>query len=87
MLLNNKLRILFNVFFLLLISASVSADDGANSRFFGQWPSVLPPLLAVVFALVTKRVIPALFLGPMARRLADAGPVPAGPGQQPSDQL
>lgn len=63
MLYNNNIRILFNVFFLLLICTPATADDGSVSRFFGQWQSVLPPLLAIGFALLTKRVIPALFLG------------------------
>lgn len=63
MLFNNKLRILFNVFFLLFFCTPAVADDGSTSRFFGEWQSVLPPLFAIVFALVTKRVVPALFLG------------------------
>ncbi|MBT8400941.1 MAG: Na+/H+ antiporter NhaC family protein [Rhodothermia bacterium] len=37
--------------------AAVSADDN-----FG-WTSVLPPVIAIVVALIFKRVIPALFLG------------------------
>ncbi len=63
MLLNNTLRLIIKVSFLLLICTPVVADDGSTSMFFGQWQSVLPPLLAIIFALLTKRVIPALFLG------------------------
>ena len=59
---NKKIRTIVNVFFLLMISAPAMAAEDA-SRFYGQWPSVLPPLLAILFALVFKRVIPALFLG------------------------
>lgn len=59
---NNKMiRIIINVFFLLLMAPAAWADD-TLPRFYGEWPSVLPPLLAIGFALAFKRVIPALFL-------------------------
>jgi Na+/H+ antiporter NhaC len=45
----------------LLFSVPAYADESA-SRFYGQWPAILPPLIAIVFALTFKRVIPALFL-------------------------
>ncbi len=59
---NNKIRISVNVFVLLALSTPALAEDAVPSTF-GQWPSILPPLLAIVFALLFKRVIPALFLG------------------------
>ena len=65
MLKNNNIKYLINSFslfiFLLALSTPALAEDA--SRFYGQWPSVLPPLLAIAFALLFKRVIPALFLG------------------------
>ncbi len=62
MLLNKKIRIIFNALLLLFVSAPVLAQE-TGSRFYGHWTSILPPLLAIGFALVFKRVIPALFLG------------------------
>ena len=58
---NNILRNSIHALLLLSFSSAALADDNA-SRFFGQWPAVLPPLFAITFALVFKRVIPALFL-------------------------
>ncbi len=58
---NKNIGIIVKVFFLLLLSAPAVADESA-SRFYGQWPAILPPLIAIVFALTFKRVIPALFL-------------------------
>jgi len=46
-----------------MICTPALADDSSAARFYGQWPSILPPLLAIAFALLTRRVIPALFLG------------------------
>jgi len=59
---NNKIRVIINASLLFTLSTPALAEEGL-SRFYGQWPSVLPPLLAIGFALVFKRVIPALFLG------------------------
>lgn len=59
---NNKMiRTLIHASLLISFS-SVALADEPTSRFFGQWPAVLPPLFAITFALVFKRVIPALFL-------------------------
>ncbi|NNF04216.1 MAG: Na+/H+ antiporter NhaC family protein [Rhodothermales bacterium] len=35
----------------------------ASTRTMPGWPSILPPLLAIVIALIFKRVVPSLFLG------------------------
>lgn len=45
----------------LLINGSVVAD--ASVRVIPGWVSILPPLIAIFVALITKNVIPALFLG------------------------
>ncbi len=58
---NKNIGIIVKVFFLLLLSTPAVADETA-SRFYGQWPAILPPLIAIGFALTFKRVIPALFL-------------------------
>ena len=59
---NNKvLRNIINALLLVCFSSVAMADDH-TSRFFGQWPAILPPLFAITFALIYKRVIPALFL-------------------------
>jgi Na+/H+ antiporter NhaC len=58
---NKNIGIIVKVFFLLVFSASAWADD-ITPQFYGQWPAVLPPLIAIIFALTFKRVIPALFL-------------------------
>lgn len=47
----------------LLLIAFPALADTDNPAFHGRWLSILPPLLAISFALVFKRVIPALFLG------------------------
>ena len=62
MLHNNKLLIILNVFYLLLASTIVNATE-AEPQAAGSWIAVLPPILTIVFALIWKRVIPALFLG------------------------
>lgn len=47
---------------LFMLSAPAWAQEGSQPAFYGQWPSVLPPLVAIGFALAFKRVIPALFV-------------------------
>ncbi|MGD9020854.1 MAG: Na+/H+ antiporter NhaC family protein, partial [Lysobacterales bacterium] len=48
--------------YVLLFSASASASEQAPA-LAGTWVSVLPPVLTIAVALVTKRVVPALFVG------------------------
>ena len=59
---NNKLNSLVNVVYLLLFSTMASAADAEPSSA-GSWIAILPPVLTIAVALITKRVIPALFLG------------------------
>lgn len=61
MLNNNRLYNILVILILLGISPAALGDE-ARPVFYGEWPSVLPPVLAIGFALVFKRVIPALFL-------------------------
>ncbi len=53
---------IFNVLVLLIFSTGVHASESSPAAA-GSWLSILPPVLAIVFALTLKRVIPALFLG------------------------
>ena len=46
-----SLKRLLQVLFLSIVPFSAAAADEALPRFYGQWPSVLPPLLAIGFAL------------------------------------
>jgi Na+/H+ antiporter NhaC len=56
------IRNILTLLLLLLASTSLGASDDSPAAA-GTWLSILPPLLAIVFALALKRVIPALFLG------------------------
>ncbi|MFT5140401.1 MAG: Na+/H+ antiporter NhaC [Lysobacterales bacterium] len=58
----NLIRDISNILLLLLFSTSTFANEAAPAAA-GSWLSITPPLLAIVFALTLKRVIPALFLG------------------------
>ena len=58
----NRLKVIFNALLLVLLSTSAIADEGVPAAA-GSWLSITPPLLAIVFALTVKRVIPALFFG------------------------
>ena len=59
---NNKLSSLVNVTYLMLFSTVASAAETGPSSA-GSWIAILPPVLTIAVALITKRVIPALFLG------------------------
>lgn len=51
---------------MLIVAAYASGDGGAaeeGSRFYGTIWSLLPPLVAIVLALITKEVYSSLFLG------------------------
>jgi len=51
----------------LLITPVMAAESStASSPWQGTWVSVLPPLLAIVIALIFRNVIPALFIGLVA---------------------
>jgi Na+/H+ antiporter NhaC len=58
----NLIDRIFKVIYLIILTSPASASETAVAAA-GTWLSVLPPLLAIVFALTLKRVIPALFMG------------------------
>jgi len=60
---NNKLIIILNVIYILLFSTVANAAEAAAPQAAGSWIAVLPPVLTIVIALITKRVVPALFVG------------------------
>ncbi len=53
----------------------------AGTRTLPGWASVLPPLVAILIALVFRRVIPALFLGVWVGGALVAGLTPGGIGK------
>jgi len=60
---NNKcLNIILNVIYLLLFSSVANASE-AGPPTAGTWIAILPPVITIVIALVSKRVVPSLFLG------------------------
>ncbi|NND45095.1 MAG: Na+/H+ antiporter NhaC family protein, partial [Xanthomonadales bacterium] len=61
MLNNNKLKNIYNILLLLLLSPTVAAQEAP--ALAGSWWSILPPLVAIAVALLIRKVIPALFLG------------------------
>ena len=72
MLNNNYLRNIIIVFSTYLVSTPLAAGEGPAAA--ASVLSITPPLLAIVFALVFKRVIPALFLGVWLGSWIIAGP-------------
>ena len=44
-----------------------------ENRFFGSWLSILPPLIAILLALITKEVYSSLFVGIVAGGLLYSG--------------
>lgn len=62
MLNNNKLINLFNILYLILFATVASAAD-AEPQAAGTWIAILPPVLTIAVALITKRVVPAIFVG------------------------
>ena len=59
---NKKRFLILVLMFVLLLSLPVFAEGEEEIPNFG-WLSVLPPLLAIVLAFVTKQVLLSLFLG------------------------
>jgi Na+/H+ antiporter NhaC len=62
MLKNIKLRNLSYVIYFLFFSPFANAAETVPEAA-GSWVAILPPFLTIAVALVTKRVLPALFLG------------------------
>ena len=66
---------------LLVVSAYASGDAGAaeeGSRFFGTIWSLVPPLVAIILALITKEVYSSLFAGCFVGFLLQANFNPVG---------
>jgi Na+/H+ antiporter NhaC len=59
---NKNITILFNVVYLLFFSTIANATESAPQAA-GSWIAILPPVLTIAIALITKRVVPALFVG------------------------
>ena len=59
---NKRLNIILNVIYLLLFSSVANASE-AGPPTAGTWIAILPPVITIVIALVSKRVVPSLFLG------------------------
>ena len=68
---NSKSRLVFAIAMILLIVASLpiiafaDAEDGAEyvPKFYGTWIALLPPIIAIALALITKEVYSSLFIG------------------------
>ena len=65
----SKSRIVFTIALVLLIVAALPmmafAEDGDEyvPKLFGSWLSLLPPIIAIALALITKEVYSSLFIG------------------------
>ncbi|EFU6100013.1 Na+/H+ antiporter NhaC family protein [Campylobacter lari] len=53
------------IFYLLLTPLLLLADAQANAEFFGVW-TLLPPVIAIVLAFITKDVVLSLFIGALS---------------------
>lgn len=65
---------------LVVVLACVLKTDvpGADSRYFGTFMALIPPVIAIVCALVTKEVYSSLFIGILAGGLFAAEFNPVG---------
>jgi len=59
---NKNINIILNVVYLLFFSTIASATE-TEPQAAGSWIAILPPVLTIAIALITKRVVPALFVG------------------------
>ena len=73
------LLVLFALACVLTMVVFAEGDEEVKSRFFGTVWSLLPPVVAIVLALITKEVYSSLFLGIIVGFLlqADFNPVNA----------
>ncbi|EAJ5692188.1 Na+/H+ antiporter NhaC family protein [Campylobacter lari] len=53
------------IFYLLLTPLLLLADAQANAEFFGAW-TLLPPIIAIILAFITKDVVLSLFIGALS---------------------
>lgn len=47
----------------LMLAAPAWAQEGSESAAAGTWLALMPPIVAIALALITRRVIPSLFAG------------------------
>ena len=59
---NKNINIILNVIYFLFFSTIASATE-TEPQAAGSWIAILPPVLTIAIALITKRVVPALFVG------------------------
>lgn len=59
---NKNISIILNVIYLLFFSTIANATE-SEPQAAGSWIAILPPVLTIAIALITKRVVPALFVG------------------------
>jgi Na+/H+ antiporter NhaC len=59
---NKNINTILNVVYLLFFSTIASATE-TEPQAAGSWVAILPPVLTIAIALITKRVVPALFVG------------------------
>ena len=59
---NKNITIILNVIYLLFFSTIANATE-SEPQAAGSWIAILPPVLTIAIALITKRVVPALFVG------------------------
>jgi len=59
---NKNINLILNVVYLLFFSTIASASE-TGPQAAGSWIAILPPVLTIAIALITKRVVPALFVG------------------------
>ena len=57
------LLVLFALVSVLTLVAFAEGDEAAVSQFYGTIWSLLPPVVAIVLALITKEVYSSLFIG------------------------
>ncbi len=57
------LLLAFLVSLSVLVISACAEGDAEVSRFFGTWVSLVPPVVAIGLALITKEVYSSLFIG------------------------
>ncbi len=57
------LLLAFLVSLSVLVISACAEGDAEVSRFFGTWVSLVPPIVAIALALITKEVYSSLFIG------------------------
>ena len=73
-----KLLIVLFALASVLVTVAFAEDGEAVSRFYGTIWSLLPPVVAIVLALITKEVYSSLFIGIIVGFLLQANFSPVG---------